>query len=456
MQVFTHFFHADSLMFLFMLLVCFLLGLLAAYFFFEKKFKDYISKIAFLSSDNDRLLLQNRELGERDAVLQEDLKKLRLQLEDATLAQGKTNAKYAEFEAELSRLRAALDATSSELTLKGEELESLKFTLMELQPKEEEVSYLPEPENEYEEALRMVEVDLGREGLYNDLNPEKLIGELVDDNEMASSPVVEPTIYLSHTQKEALDQALASYDQELSLDNFDENVPVSANASLWGDDEDEFVDVPTALTSIESKAEMSAAPKGLRNEFTTRLGSSDANSKDDLTKIEGIGPFIEEKLNKLGIFNFSQIAKLDSDSIAKLTEAIEFFPGRIERDDWVGQAQKLANLSEPKPEKASKPPKPASTSKPKASNKPKEVAEPQKVDDLTKIEGIGPKIAGILNEAGITSFRILSESSVPYLRELLEKAGKRYVMHDPTTWPRQAELAALGKWDELQQLKDTI
>ena len=68
------------------------------------------------------------------------------------------------------------------------------------------------------------------------------------------------------------------------------------------------------------------------------FGIADSNSKDDLTKINGIGPYIEEKLNEIGIFNYDQISKFTFEDIRIITELIDFFPGRIERDDWVGQA----------------------------------------------------------------------------------------------------------------------
>lgn len=68
------------------------------------------------------------------------------------------------------------------------------------------------------------------------------------------------------------------------------------------------------------------------------FGNSDSSLKNDLTKIDGIGPYIEERLNEIGIYNFDQISKLSFEDIRTITELIDFFPGRIERDDWVGQA----------------------------------------------------------------------------------------------------------------------
>lgn len=64
-------------------------------------------------------------------------------------------------------------------------------------------------------------------------------------------------------------------------------------------------------------------------------------TNDDLTKIEGVGPFIAKKLNEVGITSFKQISLMDDLEIDRVTKAIQFFPGRIERDDWVGQAKKL-------------------------------------------------------------------------------------------------------------------
>ncbi len=79
-----------------------------------------------------------------------------------------------------------------------------------------------------------------------------------------------------------------------------------------------------------------------------------------------------------------------------------------------------------------------------------------KQDDLTMVEGIGPKIAGIFNDAGITTWAELGNTDVERLKELLAAAGDRYKMHDPETWPRQAKLAADGQWEELAKWQDEL
>lgn len=82
-------------------------------------------------------------------------------------------------------------------------------------------------------------------------------------------------------------------------------------------------------------------------------------------------------------------------------------------------------------------------------------AAPPAPDDLKLIEGIGPKIAGILAAAGITTFAQLGAADVSRLREILAQAGLA-ALADPTTWPEQAALAAAGKMDELEALQGEL
>lgn len=79
-----------------------------------------------------------------------------------------------------------------------------------------------------------------------------------------------------------------------------------------------------------------------------------------------------------------------------------------------------------------------------------------KQDDLKLVEGIGPKIAELFNNAGITTWAELGMTSVSKLKEILASAGERYAMHDPGTWARQAKLASEGKWDELKKWQDSL
>ena len=72
------------------------------------------------------------------------------------------------------------------------------------------------------------------------------------------------------------------------------------------------------------------------------FGVATREEADDLTRIKGVGPWIQEKLNALDIFTFRQISNFTDKDIENVTEVIEFFPGRIQRDQWVAQAKELA------------------------------------------------------------------------------------------------------------------
>jgi predicted flap endonuclease-1-like 5' DNA nuclease len=77
-------------------------------------------------------------------------------------------------------------------------------------------------------------------------------------------------------------------------------------------------------------------------------------------------------------------------------------------------------------------------------------------DDLKKIEGIGPKIAEILSGKGIVTFSDLAKTKAENIKKILEVAGPKFNVHEPSTWPAQAALAAKGKWDELKKLQDEL
>ncbi len=81
------------------------------------------------------------------------------------------------------------------------------------------------------------------------------------------------------------------------------------------------------------------------------------------------------------------------------------------------------------------------------------LVEPAEADDLTKIEGIGPKIAETLTAAGVATFAAVAATDVEKINELISEVRGN---HDAATWPQQAQLATDGKWDELKTLQDEL
>lgn len=86
----------------------------------------------------------------------------------------------------------------------------------------------------------------------------------------------------------------------------------------------------------------------------------------------------------------------------------------------------------------------------------KKSAKAKDGDDLTIIEGIGPKVAKIFAEAGISSFVELAGKTKEELEAILDPNGPVYVAMDPTTWPQQAQLLADGKTEEFNALTEKL
>lgn len=81
---------------------------------------------------------------------------------------------------------------------------------------------------------------------------------------------------------------------------------------------------------------------------------------------------------------------------------------------------------------------------------------PAEADDLRKIEGIGPKIAELLGNNGISTFAALAAATPESVKEILTNAEGNFATHDPTTWPEQAKMAAAGDWDALKKWQDEL
>ena len=79
-----------------------------------------------------------------------------------------------------------------------------------------------------------------------------------------------------------------------------------------------------------------------------------------------------------------------------------------------------------------------------------------KQDDLTIIEGIGPKIKELFHSNGVNTWKSLGATSVERCQEILNSGGERYKAHNPGTWPKQAQMAYEGKWQELLDWQDVL
>lgn len=111
-----------------------------------------------------------------------------------------------------------------------------------------------------------------------------------------------------------------------------------------------------------------------------------------------------------------------------------------------GEKKEVKKSEKKAPAKATKKEEKKSTPK-------KEAAKAAEADDLTKIEGIGPKIAETLVAAGVATFADLAKEKAEKISGIISEVRGS---HDPETWPKQAQMAADGEWDKLKALQDEM
>lgn len=83
-----------------------------------------------------------------------------------------------------------------------------------------------------------------------------------------------------------------------------------------------------------------------------------------------------------------------------------------------------------------------------------EVHGHHEADDLVKIEGIGPKVAKVLGEAGISTFEKLAHAEVAAVQKVLDEAGMQMI--NPEGWIEQAKLAVKGDWAGFERLQSEL
>jgi len=178
---------------------------------------------------------------------------------------------------------------------------------------------------------------------------------------------------------------------------------------------------------------------------------------NDLDIVEGIGPKVAELLNNAGINTWDELCKTSPERIREILTAAGSAYSMHDPGTWPNQACLAAagdwNALQ--------------TLQDQLIGGRGMVAEREpvtiefngityRINDLRIVEGIGPKIAGLLNDAGINTWDELCKTSPERIKEILNNAGSEYSMHDPSSWPNQACLAAAGSWDALLQLQDEL
>ena len=196
--------------------------------------------------------------------------------------------------------------------------------------------------------------------------------------------------------------------------------------------------VAQARELVISKNKRMEQLKGIRDRkariYYNRIGIAKKEEADDLTIISGIGGWIKEKLNVLDIYTLRQISNFTEEDVHTVTEAIEYFPGRIERDEWILQAQELVRIAGRKSELLKR----IKERKGRIYYDRLGVAHKHQANNLTLIKGIGLWIEERLNILDIYTFEQISKltpTDVETITEILEIPSGRI---DQDDWVGQA------------------
>ena len=190
-------------------------------------------------------------------------------------------------------------------------------------------------------------------------------------------------------------------------------------------------------TSTNERAEVTAS-------------TSDFSSCDQFCCIRGIDSNTQEMLHKAGFVRFSDLEKATQSElkVALAGNANQFSSSDFSRwsslsalagnGDWDGfetlqasfAAPEVSEVSEERSEQLDV--APATTA--------------VDADDLTKVRGIGPATAELLNGAGIATFEALADAGTVRLQEILKSGGDKFDAIDPSLWCRQAQFQITGTW----------
>jgi predicted flap endonuclease-1-like 5' DNA nuclease/predicted nucleic acid-binding Zn-ribbon protein len=153
------------------------------------------------------------------------------------------------------------------------------------------------------------------------------------------------------------------------------------------------------------------------------MGRADENEKEDFSQLVGMDERTRRRLYALGIYTYRQWANMSAEDMKWLREYLSLNPSW----DWIQASRQILGWN-----------------------------QGDKKDDLKIVEGIGPKIEQLLFAESIFTFKQLAATTPERIKAILKAAGPRYRIHNPTTWPGQADMAAKGEWERLKQYQDYL
>ena len=182
--------------------------------------------------------------------------------------------------------------------------------------------------------------------------------------------------------------------------------------------------------------QVSDAKQLVLSSLGTTIPKATPDDRDDLKLINGIGPFLEQQLNDIGFYTFSQLAALDKPTGKALAVTIGYLPERVAKDGWVRQARHFNVLKQEDP------------------NALKRIAEyPTDITDLQIFKGIGSKEEDLLKSNGYHNWEDIAQAGFDDVNKLL---GELLESKFTSTLSQQAQMAVEGKWEKLKAFQDFL
>ena len=455
--------------------IAYLLGIITRWLLFAGRNSRRKRELKELTSKHQGLVTEHASLTENYNLRDADIQKANLEIEELNTKIQTTATQSGEYRAEVLRLKdlnIKLQTDNETYLKKIDMLDSQLINLQtqnvqlneEIESNGSTMENLNSLQNTYDttvERISNLENRIGQLAISNEnlkKENEKYLGSIdrlgselnIIKEQGAIGVNTNPQGIMSGGDNAEYENRMANLEKRLASlagDNASLKAELSdmrlSSLSPSSDSRIEIINLKKDKTTQSTALDALNAKVSVREKIGGSIKKVDEKDKEDLTKINGIGPFIQDKLNDLGIYSYDQICAWDKETVDQVTLAIEFFPGRIEKDDWVGQACKLAKGT-------------IAAAAPVVKTTRVEKATIKKSTDLKVIEGIGPKIEKILHDGGVNDWAKLAITEVSAIKKMLEAAGGRYRLAVPDTWPKQARLAADGKWTELKEYQDRL
>jgi predicted flap endonuclease-1-like 5' DNA nuclease len=282
------------------------------------------------SNEQDQRDLQHRVAELNAAIAEAD--RLRVRVEELEPAQGRVHWLEVQLSDRDTEHRAALHQLTNQLAERDRRIDQMEPLTQRLQ---EQQTALAQWETKYAHTLNQHEAQIAKLqqqlAMQDQLRAQRLLDKQLLDDRTDQIDGLRHRIQELETQQQGLtDQIKMAEDKQEEIDRLRKRL-IEVRAALR-------IKTDGGVVPPRQKARQSASQLSLEMEQAKAVKD---RTKDDLSKIHGIGPAFARTLNKMGLYSFDQIAHWTPEDIDKVAKKLYTAPERIKRDKWIIEAKKL-------------------------------------------------------------------------------------------------------------------